>query len=198
MLPRLAAAAGLVLASLSAQAQSTDPNLQILLNSLTSGNAVTLVTPLADGRLQVTRFAPGVRMSAIEAAGAIDRARSQLQALGEPAPTAEETARALAGGPISLPTGRIHALGILPASGYGAAIQSQVVAAGTPLPAGAYASVSAAAGGSAPLAEREQALQQLAALGILNPSEDQVRAALIGGPITTLNGVYELPGILPK
>jgi hypothetical protein len=135
MLPRLAAAAGLVLASLSAQAQSTDPNLQILLNSLTSGNAVTLVTPLADGRLQVTRFAPGVRMSAIEAAGAIDRARSQLQALGEPAPTAEETARALAGGPISLPTGRIHALGILPASGYGAAIQSQVVEAGTPLPA---------------------------------------------------------------
>jgi hypothetical protein len=197
MLPRLAAAAGLVLACALAQAQSIDPNLQILLNSLTSGNEATLVTPLANGMLQVTTFTPGVRMSALAAAGAINHARSQLQSLGEPVPNAEEIARMLAGGPINLPSGRIHALGILPASGYGAVISSQVLAADTPLPAGAYASA-AAAGGSALLAPRDPALQQLAAIGILNPSDEQIRTALIGGPITTLNGVYELPGILSK
>jgi hypothetical protein len=59
---------------------------------------------------------------------------------------------------------------------------------------------SAAAGGSAtaPVAAREMALQQLAALGIINPSEDQIRTALVGGTITTLNGVYQLPGIPMK
>ena len=103
----------------------------------------------------------------------------------------------LAGGPIELQSGRIQAPGLLNASGVPASIRSQIVAAGTPVPYGSIAP-SAVAGGSAPgapVAAREMALQQLAALGILNPSEDQIRTAMFGGTITTLNGVYQLPGI---
>jgi hypothetical protein len=202
---RLLAAAALVLAAGRVLAQPADPNLQNLLSSLTTGNEATLVTPLESGMRQVTSFRPGTQLNAVDAVAAVDRARAQLQALGEPRPSAEEIARMLAGGPIEIPSGRIHAAGILPASGYAASIRSQVVAAGTPLPptmaAPAYAAPSAAGGGSSPASPvqaRELALQQLASLGILNPSEEQVRTALVGGTLTTINGQYQLPGILAR
>jgi hypothetical protein len=200
---RFLAAAALALGITPAFAQPVDANLQNLLASLTSGSEATLVTPLASGMLQVTSFRPGARLNAVDAVAAVDRARGQLQALGEPQPSAEEIARMLAGGPIEIPSGRIHAAGILPASGYPASIRSQIVAAGTPLPPGMASVIapSAAAGGSAsaaPVQAREAALQQLASLGILNPSEDQVRTALLGGTITTINGVYQLPGIFAR
>jgi hypothetical protein len=195
MLPRATLAAVLACCALFARAQTNDPNLQNLLAALTSGNDVTLVTPLTSGMLQVTSFSPGARMSAPDAMAAINRARTQLQALGEPQPTAEEIARMLAGGPINLPGGPIRAVGILPASGQPASIRSQVVAAGTPLPAG---TPSAAAGGSAPASARELALQQLAGIGIINPSEDQIRTAIVGGTVTTVNGVVQLPGVLAR
>lgn len=192
MLPRATLAAVLACSALLARAQSTDPNLQNLLAGLTSGTEVTLVTPLTSGMLQVTSFNSGARMSAVDAMAAINRARTQLQALGEPQPSAEEIARMLAGGPINLPGGRIQAAGILPASGQQASIRSQVVAAGTPLPA------TAATGGSAPVAARELALQQLASVGIINPSEDELRTAMVGGTINTVNGVVQLPGVLAR
>jgi hypothetical protein len=192
MLPRATLAAVLACSALLARAQSTDPNLQNLLAGLTSGTEVTLVTPLTSGMLQVTSFNPGARMSAVDAMAAINRARTQLQALGEPQPSAEEIARMLAGGPINLPGGRIQAAGILPAAGQPASIRSQVVAAGTPLPA------TSAAGGSAPVAARELALRQLAAVGIINPSEDELRTAMVGGTINTVNGVVQLPGVLAR
>src|SRR3954452_13040417 len=186
MLPRATFAAVLACSALLARAQSTDPNLQNLLAGLTSGNEVTLITPLTSGMLQVTSFNPGTRMSAIDAMAAINRARAQLQALGEPQPTAEEIARMLAGGPIELPGGRIETQGMLTASGQPAVIRSQIVAAGTPLPASAQA---AAAGGSAPpSAARQMAIQQLLAVGIANPTEDQIRTALAGGTVNTVNG----------
>lgn len=213
MLLRLLAACALA-ASLTAVATSTqaqapvgtsDPNLQNLLTALTTGSDATLVTPLRSGMVQVTSFQPGGRLAAPEAAALIDRARAQLQQLGEPQPTAEQVARMLAGGPIDVPSGRIHATGLLPGAGRPAAIRSQVVAAGTPLPSTGTPGVSSAAAGgsgpgssSTPAVARELALQQLAALGIINPSEEQIRTALIGGTIMTLNGVYELPGILAR
>jgi hypothetical protein len=192
MLPRATLAAVLACSALLARAQSTDPNLQNLLAGLTSGTQVTLVTPLTSGMLQVTSFNSGARMSAVDAMAAINRARSQLQALGEPQPSAEEIARMLAGGPINLPGGRIQAAGILPASGHQASISSQVVAAGTPLP------TTSAAGGTAPVAARELALQQLASVGIINPSEDELRTAMVGGTINTVNGLVQLPGVLAR
>ena len=200
MLPRAILAAVLTCSAPFARAQTADPNLQNLLGALTNGTEVTLVTPLTSGMLQVTSFNPGNRMSAIDAMAAVNRARTQLQALGEPQPTAEMIARMLAGGPIELPGGRIQALGILPASGQPASIRSQIVAAGTPLPMGASyaAGASAATGGTAPPSARELALQQLAGIGIINPSEDQIRTAMIGGTVTTVNGVVQLPGVLAR
>ena len=197
MLPRATLAAVLACSALFARAQSADPNLQNVLAALTSGTEVTLVTPLSSGMLQVTSFNPGARMSSVDAVAAIDRARSQLQALGEPQPSAEEIARMLAGGPINLPGGRIQAAGILPARGQSASIRSQVVASGTPLPAVATPATSAA-GGSAPAAARELAIQQLAAVGIINPSEDQIRTAMVGGTLYTVNGAVQLPGVLAR
>ena len=182
----------LLLAACLAQAQVGDPNLQNLLSALTTGNATTLVTPLRSGMLQVTTFNPGTRLGLTEANMLINQARDSLQALGEPQPTAEEIARMLAGGPIELPAGRIQTAGMLPSAGWPATIRSQVVAAGTPLPS------TSAAGGTAPVAARELAIQQLAALGILNPSEQQIQTALVGGTITTVNGPYQLPGILTR
>ena len=199
MLPRLLAAAGLALAQFcnAATAQSqVDPNLQNLLTGLTSGTPVMLVTPLVNGMQQVTSFQPGTRLSPADANAMIEQARGELRVYGESQASAEEIARMLAGGPIEVPAGRIQAPGILVARGYPASIRSQIVAAGTPI-----MNPSAAAGGSAPaapaapVAAREMALQQLAALGILNPSEDQIRTVMAGGTITTLNGVYQLPGI---
>lgn len=193
--PRLLAVC-LVLACSLARAQGADPNLQNLLVALTNGSETTLVTPLRSGMLQVTSFNPGGRVTPTEAHLLVNRARDQLQALGEPQPSAEVIARMLAGGPIELPAGRIHVAGMLPNAGRPATIRSQVVAAGTPLP-GTPAATSAA-GGSAPVAARELAIQQLATLGIINPSEDQIRTALVGGTVTTVNGAYQLPGIVGK
>lgn len=194
MLPRLAAAALLVCAAIVARAQSDDRNLQNLLAALVNGTEATLVTPLTTGEVQVTSFQSASRMSAIDAMAAINRARAELQALGEPRPTSDEIARMLAGGPIELPGGRVVAQGMLTASGQPAVIRSQIVAAGTPLPGLAPA---AAAGGTAPpSAARQLAIQQLLGVGVANPTEDQIRTTLIGGVVSTVNGPYLMPGIL--
>src|SRR6476646_7916181 len=166
MAPRLLALS-LVANACVAHAQAPDPNLQKLQSALTTGSETTLVTPLRSGMLQVTTFRPGTRLSSVQAAQLINQARDSLRALGEPQPTAEEIARMLAGGPIELPSGRIQTAGMLPSAGWPATIQSQVVMATAPVPA-----ASAAAGGSAPTdSAREQAIQALADLGIINPSE---------------------------
>lgn len=194
MLPRLAAAAVLVCAAVSARAQNDDRNLQNLLAALVNGTEATLVTPLVTGEVQMTSFQSASRMSAIDAMAAINRARTELQALGEPQPTAEEIARMLAGGPIELPGGRVEAQGMLTASGQPAVIRSQILAAGTPLPAGAQAA--AVGGTAAPSAARQQAIQQLLAVGVANPTEAQIRTTLVGGTVMTVNGPYLMPGIL--
>lgn len=189
----------LLLVACFARAQAPDANLQNLMAALTSGSATTLVTPLRSGMVQVTTFQPGTRLDAAQASMLINQARDSLRALGEPQPTAEEIARMLAGGPIELPAGRIQTAGLLPSAGWPAAINSQIITASTPLPG---AGPSAAAGGSAPSAStssaRELAIQQLNALGIINPSEQQIGTALVGGTLTTVNGVQELPGILKR
>ena len=190
MLARLLAAAVVALGVSSAHAQYADPNLQNLLAGLMNGGEVTLITPLTTGMLQVTSFRPSVRLDAAETAAYVDRAREELAALGVAQPSAEQIARMLAGGPLEVPAGRFTVPGLLNLSGIPATLVSQLVTAG-----------SAAAGGSAPAAPvqaREAALRELAALGILNPSEDQIRTALVGGTLTTVNGVYQLPGLLPR
>ncbi len=197
MLPRLLAAAALAWCALLVHGQAADPNLQNLLAGLMNGTPVTLITPLTTGQVQVTSFRSPASMNAADAVAYVDRARQQLALLGLQQPTAEEIARMLAGGPLEAPAGRVIVPGILNLAGVAASITSQIVAAGTPVPG--YGT--AAAGGSAPALSspaREQAIKQLAGLGIINPSEDQIRTALVGGTITTVNGIYQLPGVLPR
>jgi len=187
MLPRLLAAAVLASCGLLAHAQAVDPNLQNLLAALETGAPVTLITPLTTGMSQVTSFSAQKRMASAEALAYVDRARGELMRLGVQQPTAEEIARMLAGGPLVVPAGNVTVPGLLNVAGIPASIVSQQVAAGT-----------SAAGGSAAVPAREQAIRELAAIGIINPSEDQIRTALVGGTITTVNGVYQLPGVLPR
>jgi hypothetical protein len=199
MAPRYALAALLALALQSAIAQSGDVNLQNLLAALTQGSEVTMYTPLANGMLQVTSFKPPARMTEAQAAAAVESARQQLAAVGITNPTADQFAHALVGGPVNTAQGSVQLAGVLPVSGQPATVRSQVVSASGTAP---VAGPSAAAGGSAPFSrtpisaqEREAAISQLAAIGILNPSEDQIRTAVLGGTISTVNGLYRLPGI---
>jgi len=197
MLPRFPAAAVLASCALLAHGQTADPNLQNLLAALETGAPVTLVTPLTTGMSQVTSFSAPTHMSDAEARAYVENAKVELARLGVQRPSAEEIARMLAGGPLVVPAGSVTVPGLLGLAGIPASIASRQVAAGTPVN-GAAGYGQAAAGGSAPaqpVPAREQAIEQLAALGIINPSEDQIRTALVGGSITTVNGVYQLPGV---
>ena len=202
MLPRVLAAAVVALSALAARAQYADPNLQNLLAGLMNGTEVTLITPLNTGMVQVTNFRATARLASGDAAAFVERARQELARLGVAQPTSEEIARMLAGGPIEVPAGRFTLPGLLNVSGVPATLVSQIVAAGTPIQGyGTQGYGSAAAGGSAPapsVPARDAAIRQLAALGIINPSEDQIRTAMVGGTITTVNGPYQLPGTLPR
>ena len=197
MAPRFLAAAVLALGATAAHAQPADVNLQNLLAALETGSPVTLVTPLTTGMSQVTSFSVQSHMSDAEARNYVEKAKVELRKLGVQQATSEEIARMLAGGPLVVPAGNITVPGLLNVAGIPASIASQQVAAGTPVQG--YGT--SAAGGSAPalpVPAREAAIQQLAALGIINPSEDQIRTALVGGSITTVNGVYQLPGVLAR
>ena len=197
MLPRLLVAAVLASCGFLAHSQAADPNLQNLLAALETGAPVTLITPLTTGMSQVTSFSAQKRMASAEALAYLDRARGELMRLGVQQPTAEEIARMLAGGPLVVPAGNVTLPGLLNVAGIPASIVSQQVAAGTPVN-GTPGYGTSAAGGSAAVPAREQAIRELAALGIINPSEDQIRTALVGGTITTVNGVYQLPGVLSR
>jgi len=197
MLPRLLVAAVLASCGFLAHSQAADPNLQNLLAALETGAPVTLITPLTSGMSQVTSFSAQKRMASAEALAYVDRARGELMRLGVQQPTAEEIARMLAGGPLVVPAGNVTLPGLLNVAGIPASIVSQQVAAGTPVN-GTPGYGTSAAGGSAAVPAREQAIRELAALGIINPSEDQIRTALVGGTITTVNGVYQLPGVLSR
>jgi hypothetical protein len=197
MLPRVLAAVVLLSCAPLLRAQPADANLQNLLAGLMNGAPVTLITPLTTGMVQVTSFRSPARMNSADAVAYVDRAKQELALLGVQQPTTEEIARVLAGGPMDLPTGHITVAGILNRAGVPATITSQIVAAGTPIQG--YGT--SAAGGSAPAATspaRDEAIRQLAAIGIINPSEDQIRIALAGGTINTINGPYQLPGVLPR
>ncbi len=195
MAPRFLLAAALVLGVSAARAQSVDSNWQNLLAALVNGAEVLLITPLATGQLQVTSFRPSVRMAPGDAQALLQQAAQELRALGAQNPSAEQAARVLAGGPLEVGGRRYQAPGMLAGFGMPAAIASQVVSTGTPI---RQPGSSAAAGGSSPATPepmRDAALRSLAALGILNPSEDQIQTAIVGGTLETINGPHQLPGL---
>lgn len=168
-------------------------NLQSLLAALTHGSQVTLITHFANGTSQVTSFRPPAPLPPAEAAAALERARAELAAFGVTQPSGEQLAVALVGGTLDIPTGRTQLPGIVPQgpAGSAGAIRSQVVLTSA-LPQAMLAQQ--AAGITA--AQIGQAMQQLAGLGIANPTPEQLHAALTGGVVATPGGAVTLPGVL--
>jgi hypothetical protein len=175
-----------------------DINLQSLFAGLTQGTEVTLVTPLANGMAEVTSFTPPGRFSAADAAGALERARQQLAALGVAQPSGQQLAVALVGGTVDIPAGRTQLGGVLPPGTQRPAIRSQLVAAGA-LPQGQVPGAGGAALTHAEVAQALQlATQQLALHGIVNPTAEQIRIAMFGGTLTPPAGpMVLLPGVVP-
>jgi hypothetical protein len=191
-------AVALTLLAFEARAQA-EANLQSLFVALTQGTEATLVTPLPNGMAEVTSFTPPARLSAADAAGALERARQQLAALGVAQPSGQQLAIALVGGTVDIPSGRTQLAGVMPASAGGGrgVLRTQVVAAGA-LPQG---QIPGAAGAALTHAEVAQALQlatqQLALHGIVNPTADQIRIAMFGGTLTPPSGpAVVLPGVV--
>ena len=88
-------------------------NFESLVNGLTSGSAVTLTSVGLDGSLQITTFIPGVTLSALDAARALETARQSLISRGIANPTGQQLAAALVGGTVATPSGTSALVGIL-------------------------------------------------------------------------------------
>jgi hypothetical protein len=183
-------------------AAQVDSSFHNLLAGLTQGGEVTLVTPLTDGTTEVTSFYPPGPMSAADAAAAIERARQALASFGIEQPTGAQLAAALVGGTLNVPSGSTRLAGVLPPGPRAGSFAAQIVGAQS-LPEvvpQAGTGASAAAGASAPSSATIQlANDQLAQLGIAQPTPEQVRAAIEGGTVITPSGAsVTLPGLLPR
>jgi hypothetical protein len=192
-------------------------NFQSLVDGLTQGTPVTLTTVNADGTVQIVTFSPGTTLTPVDAARALETARQRLISQGIAAPTAQQVAVSLMGGALPTALGTTSVTGVLSgnagatpvqvrteaaAPAAGAAGGTAGLATNTPvtLP-GANGNVTFNAAGRAmsPL-EINQALQLanilLAQQGILNPTAEQLQAALFGGNVATTAGAVPLQGIL--
>jgi len=164
-------------------------NFQSLVNGLTQGTPVTLTATGADGSVQIVTFAPGTALSAADAARVLESARQSLISRGIAAPSAQQLAIALTAGTTNLTAANLQAL-------------QAGLAQNTPVTlAGASGGVTFGAPGRAltPF-EINQALQlasvMLAQQGILDPTPEQLRAALLGGTLATAAGSVPVQGIL--
>lgn len=105
-------------------------NFENLVNGLALGSPVTLVTALPNGQVQTVSFTPQGTMTATQVAQTLESTRQSLISRGIGAPSAQQVAIALAGGPLPTQTGTVQV--------------------GAMLPAANQPATSAAAGGSAP------------------------------------------------
>lgn len=174
--PQLAAFAG------------SSANLAALVSGLAQGVPVTLVTPAADGQLQIATFNPPAVGSAVEVARALEAARSSLISRGIAAPTAQQIGVALMGGGLPTPLGVLQVPGVLTGT---AGVNAVFVRS-----SGSAAQTFNVPGAAITDVELQQANQLLAQLGILNPTPQQLQAALVGGPLAVANGTVTLLGVL--
>jgi len=185
-------------------------NFESLVNGLTTGAPVTLVTVGNDGTLQVVTFAPGTALTAADTARLLESARQSLIVRGIAAPTGQQIAASLLGGTVATPSG--------------SAVVTGVLTGATTSPTPIQVRTDSAAPGSTPASnispaqlqevrntlatgarltdfEVNQALQLastlLAQQGIVNPTPEQLRAALFGGTVRTAGGgSVALQGVL--
>ena len=198
-------------------------NFESLVNGLTTGVPVTLVTVGADGTFQIVTFTPGTALTAGDTARLLESARQSLIVRGIPAPTGEQLAAALLGGTVTTPSGSSALTGVLtgttlpptpvqvrtdaaapggaPVSNISAA---QLQAVRNALANGTAVTLTSGTGSAAqsvtftPTGTRlsdfevNQTLQLAATLlaqqGIVNPTAEQLRAALFGGTVRTASG----------
>jgi hypothetical protein len=200
-------------------------NFQALALGLTQGTVITIATTTPDGFTQIATFTPPAALSPTDAARALESARQLLITRGITAPTAEQIGVALMGGTLPTTFGTtVSVPGVLTGtiSTNAVAVQRQFTGAqtfaGSPanfqaltngLRNGTPISLTTATGqtvtftvpGGAMSASDvnlalQLAAQQLALQGIINPTPEQIRAALIGGQVSGVNGAVNLAGIL--
>lgn len=187
-------------------------NFESLVLGLTQATPITLTTTGTDGLVQIATFQPSSSLTPLQAAQALEAARQNLITLGIATPSAQQLATALAGGSVATATGARPLAGVLPGVTGGVQVRNELARLPSAVPGTASAGTSAAtqatqnAGaaflppGLDPL-QANQALQLanllLAQQGIVNPTAEQLRAALQGGTITNAAGsVVTLQGVL--
>jgi len=100
----------------------SDANLQVLVNGLSNGQTVTLVTQDATGLLQIVTFTPPSALGGGVAA-VLEQARNALIARGITQPTAQQIAVALMGGSVVAASGAAPLNGVLTGTSTGNGIQ---------------------------------------------------------------------------
>jgi hypothetical protein len=184
-------------------------NFESLVSGLTTGVPVTLTTAAADGTIQIVTFVPGgAALSPADIARNLETARQNLIARGVATPTAQQLAVALMGGALTTATGTVPLAGVLTGSTLPGAVQvrnelasAPTLVNGTTLPTSANLEALRTALGQGALTpargpmsafEVNQALQLavnvLAQQGIVNPTPEQLRTALLGGTLLTPTG----------
>jgi hypothetical protein len=199
-------------------------NFDSLVNGLTTGAPITLNTVAADGSLQVVTFVPGTRLTPTDAARILETVRQNLIARGIATPTGDQIAAALLGGTITTPSGTSPIAGLLTGSTVPAPIQVRTASSSTNLTTAELQAIRNALATGSGLAlvngtrtgqtvllpqtglamndtEIAQSLQLAAVLlaqqGILDPTADQLRAALFGGTLVNSAGrSVALQGVL--
>ena len=188
-------------------------NFDSLVNGLTQGVPVTLTTVGSDGLVQIVTFMPSTTLGAADLARNLETARQNLISRGIATPTAQQLATALVGGSLATASATAPLSGVLTGTAVPGAFQVRNELA-TASPLGSLPTLNVQAlrtsllqgtlsPGRRPLTDFEanQALQLagnlLAQQGILNPTPEQVRVALLGGALTTTNGaVVGVQGVL--
>jgi hypothetical protein len=210
----------------------SDANLQSLVNGLSLGQPVTVVTQGVDGVLQIATFTPPNALGA-DVSRSLEQARTNLLARGITNPTAQQIGVALMGGVIATSAGQVSVPGVLTntipttqtvqvrnefaggtaaaATPFGGSVANfQSLSNG--LQRGAPITLTSTVNGvpqsvtftspTGPLAAADAnqllqlASQQLASLGIINPTPQQIQTALLGGSVPVSGGTVQLAGVL--
>jgi len=95
----------------------SDANFRNLVQGLSQGTPVTLVTVTPDGLTQTVTFPSPGAMSAIDIARTLEAARQQLIARGVAAPNALQIGTTLVGGALPTPTGTVQVNPVLTQAG---------------------------------------------------------------------------------
>jgi hypothetical protein len=179
-------------------------NFESVVNGLANGTPVTLTTVGTDGVVQIVTFLPGTTQSVTDIARNLESARQNLISRGVANPTAQQLAVALVGGTLTTASGSNSLNGVLNGTSLAGSFQVRNEIAGATglntIPTSTLQNLrnSLTQGtfspGRGPMSAFEVnqtlnlAAAALAQQGILNPTPEQLRVALLGGNLTTAAG----------